>query len=436
MSEVPRLTELLRDSDEWARVEYFLSWSMEKLALNSPGGDDEISSKLSGVVHQNGPDSGIAIRGLWSICTPGTHHHQYLKLSKDHLSVDGWRFLEVASGAEAVASHDFRSSILNGFKNWKGFMSGKVSMESCGWVNKGNKCGSREIIGVLSNVVVGDSFLVSGEQFPIDEIDLSLDLELSNKFGSLPPIPADYHSAHISEVNGKDTGSHVYFVKNSSQILPMYMVQFTLYEDKEAGNGSRDSTMYTQGICQVCEKQPATIYCVPDKTDMCAKCDRDVHSANKVVRSHQRVPISEKTQYQEEIYGYCTDHKNIEREFFCTICRVPVCVHCKMIGSHSSGSFASHKLTPIQEAYQGIIQIANQEDKLIASKKSQLEKQIALLSEKVDLINKNTKLVEKQIREKADQALKQLEELSWQKVTCIHQYVEGVGSDFFQCIFR
>jgi len=43
-------------------------------------------------------------------------------------------------------------------------------------------------------------------------------------------------------------------------------------------------------------------------------------------------------------------------EFFCSQCHIPVCVYCKMVGHHSSGEAAKHKLVSVAEAYQTVCQ--------------------------------------------------------------------------------
>lgn len=54
---------------------------------------------------------------------------------------------------------------------------------------------------------------------------------------------------------------------------------------------------------------------------------------------------------QMAIRSTCPHHPSLTVEFFCPICFVPVCVHCKMVGSHSTGEASQHKLVGIAEAY-------------------------------------------------------------------------------------
>ena len=41
--------------------------------------------------------------------------------------------------------------------------------------------------------------------------------------------------------------------------------------------------------CDACEKAPATVICCADEAALCAKCDVEVHAANKLASKHQRL---------------------------------------------------------------------------------------------------------------------------------------------------
>jgi CRISPR/Cas system-associated protein Cas10 (large subunit of type III CRISPR-Cas system) len=43
--------------------------------------------------------------------------------------------------------------------------------------------------------------------------------------------------------------------------------------------------------CDVCEKAPATMICCADEAALCAKCDIEVHAANKLASKHQRLHL-------------------------------------------------------------------------------------------------------------------------------------------------
>ena len=46
-------------------------------------------------------------------------------------------------------------------------------------------------------------------------------------------------------------------------------------------------------------------------------------------------------------------------EFFCPECDVPVCIYCKMVGSHSTGAFNNHRLIGVRVAWKKAIDEAS-----------------------------------------------------------------------------
>jgi hypothetical protein len=45
------------------------------------------------------------------------------------------------------------------------------------------------------------------------------------------------------------------------------------------------------------------------------------------------MPLSEKP----KTFGNCPSHPDAKLELYCTICHKPVCVYCKISGTHSTG---------------------------------------------------------------------------------------------------
>jgi hypothetical protein len=91
---------------------------------------------------------------------------------------------------------------------------------------------------------------------------------------------------------------HQYVLFKNYQILPMYLIDFTIDTNKER----LSKTPY----CQNCTKNPqelARLYCIPEEAYFCNDCDQDYH-ASKVASTHQRVPISEKP----KVFGKCEKH--------------------------------------------------------------------------------------------------------------------------------
>lgn len=44
-------------------------------------------------------------------------------------------------------------------------------------------------------------------------------------------------------------------------------------------------------LCSACEAAEASVLCCADDAALCARCDREVHAANRLAGKHQRLPL-------------------------------------------------------------------------------------------------------------------------------------------------
>ncbi|KAA8527280.1 hypothetical protein F0562_034623 [Nyssa sinensis] len=80
--------------------------------------------------------------------------------------------------------------------------------------------------------------------------------------------------------------------------------------------------------CDVCEKAPATVICCADEAALCAKCDIEVHAANKLASKHQRLLLqclSNKLPpcdicREKPAFIFCVE----DRALFCQDCDEPI----------------------------------------------------------------------------------------------------------------
>ncbi|KAK6146310.1 hypothetical protein DH2020_020179 [Rehmannia glutinosa] len=80
--------------------------------------------------------------------------------------------------------------------------------------------------------------------------------------------------------------------------------------------------------CDVCEKAPATVICCADEAALCAKCDVEVHAANKLASKHQRLLLqclSNKLPpcdicQEKTAFIFCVE----DRALFCKDCDEPI----------------------------------------------------------------------------------------------------------------
>lgn len=89
--------------------------------------------------------------------------------------------------------------------------------------------------------------------------------------------------------------------------------------------------------CDVCEKAQATVICCADEAALCAKCDEEVHQANRLASKHQRLLLDSLSNklprcdicQEKTAFIFCVE----DRALFCQDCDEPV---------HSAGSIASN----------------------------------------------------------------------------------------------
>ncbi|XP_065867913.1 B-box zinc finger protein 24-like [Euphorbia lathyris] len=89
--------------------------------------------------------------------------------------------------------------------------------------------------------------------------------------------------------------------------------------------------------CDVCERAPATVICCADEAALCAKCDIEVHAANKLASKHQRLLLQSLSNklppcdicQEKPAFIFCVE----DRALFCQDCDEPI---------HSAGSLSAN----------------------------------------------------------------------------------------------
>jgi len=165
--------------------------------------------------------------------------------------------------------------------------------------------------------------------------------ELSDAFGNVVKTTSMQNEKQHSKDIIEGDYDHTYVIYEPTQILPLYMVRFRL-EPKE------DSKVAM--ICMNCEIEPAVMHCPQCDAKLCSECDTKHHN-QKLLRGHKRYRIARDgmTLSMEEdkssnggfssltIRSMCPKHPKQSVQFFDPILHVPVCIHCKMTGSHARG---------------------------------------------------------------------------------------------------
>ncbi len=199
-----------------------------------------------------------------------------------------------------------------------------------------------------------------------------------------------------------------YIVKDSSQILPTFVVVFEF--DPEAERRSRQKV-----TCENCERRVATVFCQSDAANLCDQCDAEMHSS-KLAARHTRTPLEGNG---AQTFSHCRIHPDKIVEFFCPSCSRPVCVHCKMVGHHSTGDSARHKLITIAEAFKSVAESANSIDPILESRKSTIRAQKASVEERAKQVILNAEAIQTQLDEIYQRAQADLKALLKKKLNVL-----------------
>ncbi|XP_039119494.1 B-box zinc finger protein 20-like isoform X2 [Dioscorea cayenensis subsp. rotundata] len=78
--------------------------------------------------------------------------------------------------------------------------------------------------------------------------------------------------------------------------------------------------------CDVCNHEPATLFCCADEAALCSSCDRHIHRANKLSIKHHRLPfLSPSPSSPSPLCDICQDKKAF---IFCQQDRAIICRDC------------------------------------------------------------------------------------------------------------
>ncbi|KAL6899626.1 hypothetical protein ACP4OV_006284 [Aristida adscensionis] len=90
--------------------------------------------------------------------------------------------------------------------------------------------------------------------------------------------------------------------------------------------------------CDACEGAAATVVCCADEAALCARCDVEVHAANKLAGKHQRLPLEALSArlprcdvcQEKAAFIFCVE----DRALFCRDCDEPIHVPGTLSGNH------------------------------------------------------------------------------------------------------
>lgn len=195
-----------------------------------------------------------------------------------------------------------------------------------------------------------------------------------------------------------------FLVFNSCQITTLHYITIP-------GGANLEEPKPGYDICDLCGKEQATIWCVNDSAQLCAKCDEESHKANKLVERHKRIPLTE----ARCVIEFCPVHHDQRVEYYCPKCHGPVCYTCKMTGSHGVGEAALHPLVPIRQAYGERVNASQDENAIFLKRKSAIDQKLKVTEERLQQIRQNEEEVIEEIHRIAEDAIKNVHELAGEK---------------------
>ncbi|CAO2175001.1 unnamed protein product [Urochloa humidicola] len=89
-------------------------------------------------------------------------------------------------------------------------------------------------------------------------------------------------------------------------------------------------------LCSACEAAEARVLCCADEAALCARCDRDVHAANRLAGKHRRLPLL----HPPSASAGCDICQESHAYFFCVEDRALLCRACD-VAVHTANAFVS-----------------------------------------------------------------------------------------------
>jgi len=95
-------------------------------------------------------------------------------------------------------------------------------------------------------------------------------------------------------------------------------------------------------LCSACEAAEARVVCCADEAALCARCDREVHAANRLAGKHHRLPLLSASSHSPAAISApnCDICQEGHAYFFCVEDRALLCRSCD-VAVHTANAFVS-----------------------------------------------------------------------------------------------
>ena len=211
---------------------------------------------------------------------------------------------------------------------------------------------------------------------------------------TIADLPKGYDSLRLSNHNE-------FVIFKSGQIKTAHYIQFE-------GGDNLTEIPNVLNVCGVCGQHNATLYCEQDSIKLCESCDQATHSTNPLFQTHTRIALRQALSNNQR----CPEHPGSIVKYYCPKCHVPVCVECKINGSHSKSETNKHKLVPIDQAYNGAHDNVNSINPTYVTREKYINQKLSHCNAKLNEICDNADAVEKELTRLYNEALRNLREES------------------------
>lgn len=201
-------------------------------------------------------------------------------------------------------------------------------------------------------------------------------------------LESGYNTLRIGE------NKFVVFIPN--QIKGCHLLRFTF----EQGVSDADPDGH---VCQQCGSPNATVYCLNCHKKLCDDCDHKLHESSDFMKQHKVLPLEEAIITVQK----CPEHPDHNVEYYCPKCHLPICLECKVNGSHAHGDPAKHKLLPISQAYEDAMTILKKPSPYDAERERGINNGLDDCERRLQEITANQQAVEDEIMRIAMKAIEE-----------------------------
>ena len=277
-------------------------------------------------------------------------------------------------------------------------LSGDLKQSKSDIVNQGIKIHQRYGFTFYQNTLIGNLQNTTYELIHV-QVALGAVLNYQDKRAPLDRVKFDTQVQPTVECltegfHSLKLGDNKYCVFSPNQIRALHIIHFTYKE------GVSDAIPSAR-VCDMCHERTATIYCYNDQRRFCQHCDEEIHNQNEILSEHKRVPLFEGLIEVQR----CPEHPHLNVQYYCMKCHLPICLDCKVKGSHAHGEASKHKLIPIDQAYRDACFEYQTTDPIFVKREEAINMGIAECDRKLEEIIANQQAVEDEIMRIAMKAI-------------------------------